>query len=623
MRNLKPLLLMTAVMLLGLSSCTEWDQVDPPAGSQVYPKLEQLGAYHFDDGTPVNSIDVSLAGELFAYDAGDLPVFKQSASRSTMFMDLNGGYLRLKNPVGGNAQQAVSLVFFVYTDVTKTKDISELTLFSFKNEDGSQEVSLDGNGGLHVNTTAGQWEYNTESKTGILQGDTTWHKVAVCISDVDYFIYVDGLKRLDFTPPTSYKTSANLNMKDVVKFMADAPYLYIGNSTYDATANEEKAAAYTWKIDDIDVYRNVITEKQWRWNNSGGGGGGDDDNFEYVVGDWIATVGETDNSTGWWGAHSNYFRIPADGSVVLSFKNYSSKANNWNNWVIGLTSDDERNGGSYVEYAILRSDLYGWGTNYDDGTWTSSGYDDWDAFRENMDGADVNISISRNGSQCVMTAVATCPNGKVYTETFTMDTGNSSDAMRAFLTVDGCHLEMNKGQCGAMKSVAVSKLTIGATDNSTGWWGDHSDYFTIPAGWNLTLTFTNYSTKANNWNNWVAGITTDADRDGDGYAEYAILRSDLYGWGANYDDGTWTSSGYDDWDAFRENMDGAVVKMTISRSGTQCVMNAVATCQNGKVYTETFTMDINNDSENIRAFLTVDGCHMEMQPAGCLLTKPF
>ena len=121
----------------------------------------------------------------------------------------------------------------------------------------------------------------------------------------------------------------------------------------------------------------------------------------------------------------------------------------------------------------------------------------------------------------------------------------------------------------------------------------------------------------------MVGITTDDDREGPAYAEYAILRSDLFGWGLNYADGTWTSTGYDDWDAFRENMDGAVVKMTISRNGTQCVMNATATCQNGHVYNETFTVDIGNDSENIRAFLTVDGCHLEMQPAGCMLTKPF
>ena len=623
MRNLKSLLLTTAVMLLGLSSCTDWDQVDPPAGSQVYPKLEQLGAYHFDDGTPVNSIDVSLAGELLAYDAGDLPVFKQTASRSSMFMDLNGGYLRLQNPVGGNAQQAVSLVFFVYTDVTKTKDISELTLFSFKNEDGSQEVSLDGNGGLHVNTTAGQWEYNTESKTGILQGDTTWHKVAVCISDVDYFIYVDGLKRLDFTPPTSYKTSANLNMKEVVKFMADAPYLYIGNSTYDATANEEKAAAYTWKIDDIDVYRNVITEKQWRWNNSGGGGGGGDDNFEYVIGDWKSSVGNPDNSSGFWGDHSNYFRIPADGSIVLNFKNYSSTANNWNNWVLGITTDDDREGSDYSEYLILRADLYGWGNSYGAGSWTSEGYDDWDAFRTNMNGADVTITITRNGSVCTVSATATCQNGHTYTETFVADIGNDKDPIRSFLTVDGCYLEMNKNKCGASKPVTVTKTTVGNSDNSSGFWGDHSDYFTIPAGWNLALSFTNYSSTANNWNNWVLGITTDDDREGSNYSEYLILRADLYGWGNSYGAGSWTSEGYDDWDAFRTNMDGAVVNMNIQRNGSVCTVTAKASCQNGHVYTETFTADIDNDSENIRAFLTVDGCHLDMRPAGCLLTKPF
>ena len=44
--------------------------------------------------------------------------------------------------------------------------------------------------------------------------------------------------------------------------------------------------------------------------------------------------------------------------------------------------------------------------------------------------------------------------------------------------------------------------SLGATDNSTGWWGAHSENVKVAAGETMISSFTNYTTCANNWCSW-------------------------------------------------------------------------------------------------------------------------
>jgi len=71
---------------------------------------------------------------------------------------------------------------------------------------------------------------------------------------------------------------------------------------------------------------------------------------------------------------------------------------------------------------------------------------------------------------------------------------------------------------------------VGAEDNTALFWTAFSDSYTIPAENTLHLEFTNYSSKENNWNNWIVVVTNDAERNGDGYVEYVVLRADNWGW---------------------------------------------------------------------------------------------
>lgn len=158
----------------------------------------------------------------------------------------------------------------------------------------------------------------------------------------------------------------------------------------------------------------------------------------------LDTIGNTNCSAAWWTAFSDYYTIPANKSLTLRFINHTSGAQNYNNWNICIANNADREDSGYQEYCLLRSDRYGWGDSYSSGTWTSSGYDNWTDFRKNMEGAEVHLTITRNGEKVTMAAVAICPNGKVYRETFTTTCGDGTQTIRAFLVCDASWLEIIK-----------------------------------------------------------------------------------------------------------------------------------------------------------------------------------
>lgn len=165
-------------------------------------------------------------------------------------------------------------------------------------------------------------------------------------------------------------------------------------------------------------------------------------------------------------------------------------------------------------------------------------------------------------------------------------------------------------------------FTVGSSDCSTGWWTSFSNYYRIPANTTMQFNLINHTSGGGNWNNWNICLSTDADRGAPGYAEYVVLRSDLYGWGDSYGTGTWESEGYGNWDQFRVDMEGAHVRITVTRTGSSVVVDAVATAVNGTVYHEKFTTDTGNADDVMRAFFICDGSYLEFQKDKCMVTWP-
>ena len=166
--------------------------------------------------------------------------------------------------------------------------------------------------------------------------------------------------------------------------------------------------------------------------------------------------------------------------------------------------------------------------------------------------------------------------------------------------------------------------TVGSEDNSTEWWSAFSDYYTIAPNKTLHLKFVNYTSKGGNWNNWIVALTTEAERGGDGYSEYVVLRADNWGWNASADtqDNSWyvsLTSNYN-WDIFKDEMDGSTVDMTIKRVDARVTIHADITALSGNTYFEEFIIDCGDGTQNINAFLTTEGGHLVIDNAETTVT---
>ena len=612
-------LIMAAMAIRSFSACEDWGQMDPPAGTDVYPKLEQVGNIDFEAPKKEGEAGFDPTSfNYYAYEGGDIAVVEQDEVHGQV-LHLPNGYARTLNPLAKyKAQDGVSLTFWVKqalridkeTEKEMEPDLSG-ALFSFQNSNGTQRMFLTANGWLKYEGADGKYEANNPeankvAKNPLLLPAGEWHYMAVTVRSDGYSIYVDGKQRIDKTVLKS-----DFDFNKIVQFMAATSFLYIGNGS--DTPTQEM-----W-IDDIKIYRNRITDSECQIPNVGA----EENAFEYIIGAPILTVGAENNSAAWWSAFSNYFRIPAEGQMKFKFTNHTNGANNWNNWNLCLCTDADRGGSGYAEYFVIRSDRFGWGSSYDAGTWTSEGYDDWGAFRTDMEGADVTVTIRRNKATVVVEAVAKAINGNVYKETFTTTCDDGAQVIRAFFVMDGSHIVFDTQETSAFTPQPVAKTAIGSEDCSTGWWKEFSDYFLIPSGQNLHLEFENHTNGTGNWNNWNLCLCNDADRGGSGYAEYFVIRSDLYGWGESYAEGTWSNEGYGDWDAFRVDMEGAKVALDILREGSKVTTTAVATAQNGKIYKETFVTNCGDGNQSVRAFLIVDSSHLKMDSSNCYLFTPL
>ena len=113
-----------------------------------------------------------------------------------------------------------------------------------------------------------------------------------------------------------------------------------------------------------------------------------------------------------------------------------------------------------------------------------------------------------------------------------------------------------------------------------------------------------------------------ADRDGEGYAEYFVLRADAFGWGNEDFDLGLVSQNYPDtdgdddiWNDFRTTMQGAHVTLEIDHSATGFVfVTATAVGTNGTELVMTYNHPV-SATEDINAFLICDGSHFLMKEA--------
>lgn len=169
-------------------------------------------------------------------------------------------------------------------------------------------------------------------------------------------------------------------------------------------------------------------------------------------------------------------------------------------------------------------------------------------------------------------------------------------------------VEVNVAE-SAVKAVTPTPVSLGAEDCSTGWWTEFTKDMKIPAGETFEFNFTNYSSGAGNWNNYVL-ILRKAD-----LAEYAVVRADNYGWGNGY--AACTPIGTQgDWATWLATMNGAKVKMFVTNcnNGTADIQ-AIVTGTDGSVTVQNY-LGINTiDPSDLNVAFTVDSSHLKFGTA--------
>lgn len=169
-------------------------------------------------------------------------------------------------------------------------------------------------------------------------------------------------------------------------------------------------------------------------------------------------------------------------------------------------------------------------------------------------------------------------------------------------------VEVNVAE-SAVKAVTPTPVSLGAEDCSTAWWTEFTENMKIPAGETFEFNFTNYSSGAGNWNNYVL-ILRKAD-----LAEYAVVRADNYGWGNGY--AACTPIGTQgDWATWLATMNGAKVKMFVTNcnNGTADIQ-AIVTGTDGSVTVQNY-LGINTiDPSDLNVAFTVDSSHLKFGSA--------
>lgn len=252
-----------AVLLTAATSCDDWGRKDPPAGNQVKPTLENVATYDFE---AEEGLDPTVF-KTVANPGGTMPEIADDDIKGKVLC-LNNGYVSLANPLTSvELQEAASFTFWMRqpavtvtdeegNETTLAQDITG-SLISFSNETGNATLSFNPNGGIVYHAPDGDWVENDPSvaTTGYLTPGV-WHYVALSLKNKGYELWVDGDRKVD-------KTITDFDCSKLVKLANNVATMTIGGADN----------ASLWLIDDLKVYRNVLTTKETARPNLGGGAG--------------------------------------------------------------------------------------------------------------------------------------------------------------------------------------------------------------------------------------------------------------------------------------------------------------------------------------------------------------
>lgn len=166
------------------------------------------------------------------------------------------------------------------------------------------------------------------------------------------------------------------------------------------------------------------------------------------------------------------YSLTKGNEAEFKFVNYSDKAQNWDNWLLVLSTTAHGATG-YKEYLVLRNDAYGWTptANTTDNSWyTSMTHDfNWNTFKEDMDGStvDMTCSYAQEGT-FTMKAKITTKAGKVYNYSFVMPIPGAPNTLTIFFTGEKSYIDGSSVSTGISLPAVSSRRADGRVYNIKG-----------------------------------------------------------------------------------------------------------------------------------------------------------
>ena len=351
------------------------------------------------------------------------------------------------------------------------------------------------------------------------------------------------------------------------------------------------------------------------------------------------TIGATDFSTGFLGAFSEVLSAEGDAIYHYQFKNYTKGVANHQNWMLLISNGKAIGEEGYQEYALVRADAYGWLSGNSENTIPDSGYPlsdvygqfgSWEKFRSEMNGAVVDLTVTRYGTSITMNAVIISQQDKKYTYSWYHPTIAGEGTVGVFLSVDNAYLEVENKET-SVTPLEIQNGQLGFSDYSTAFNTMFTEPIILEDYTEVVYEFTNYTQGPGNEKNWYLVFTNGKTRGQEGYVEHAIIRADNWGWLNGLYDAEHTLLEMDcapscnyDWNTFVSDMNEANVKMTVKRRAGKISFYAAITTKDNKKYSYYWMYTLPADVDVISSCLTVDNSYLVMRnsPVAMSFTEP-
>lgn len=247
---------------------------------------------------------------------------------------------------------------------------------------------------------------------------------------------------------------------------------------------------------------------------------------------------------------------------------------------------------------------YGWEDKTDNNRWTENwakywaiNYPaDWESgynFRDNMiQGATVVTTIKRVGADVIIIYDITTTSNAKYRQYVVKTYGDGTQTIWFDLIVNHTHITIDNDKTVTTDTESVTGTLIGNLNRCAGFTSDASkkENFVIAPEGTLNLKFRNYTAGVFTWQSWMFEMLYNGK-----YCNMVAGNNNQWG-ELKSANGTFTNTNWPATDAeILEKMEGALVDLTIQRSGANVTVTAVHTPVSGDPFTLKYEFSSNED----------------------------